>query len=953
MAGPFTDVTMGAPFLSFDGKYHYRYPLGDLPGAPASASGAGASVTTSAPTGSAASVTPLQNNFDQDFATRATGPGVIFAHNFEFDGELDYFIRTADPNTDATITNQSPKPAGGLTLVSTPFGKSRAIRAKAFGCKLTQDVPAANPFPAHDQQVWHVDDVTGIPDPAGQPYTVIVGDGAGSGGIETIEVQSVSVVANTMTVRRKMLNQDGGFGTSVAPPFPVGYTVGRGPNGSWNRPFAAFPAGQNGKPTPDIGIANGSVTKARVWTGNVINGNSHHTFREGYFGHRFYWDPSQPAGTGPAGATPGIYKNWLPQDGGGTRNDAWDGDELYIQFRAKISASRFALTAPNSKMLFIQNLEVSGSGQIFWLSGHSKDGEKPPPAEALDGVQYGTLLVAETSFGSQDNAPAGHTLCASGQKDGVDDGGQPVQLGYPNSIWQQRPNNYLAWCFSAERWITYYIHIKFGKDNSPLNPTGQGPTPHAPFASATDATYRTTWELSVAEPGDTTYKTLVSRTDFTWMFGDQKDQQGYYFYNPPGLNAFWMTQNLNSYVGGGSLSPSAAPHWIDYTQCIVSRLPIPIPNDLPQYMQGMADFEVRALNGSFAPTNGKTSMFDAQPTEWKQTGQPNGADFVFSAWSGGGGGDPDGLRLFAHGGGHHDSSNNGMHVFDFAGNAKPTGWSVAPNSQSALAAAVEEQITYSDGKPTAVHSYDGGKYDKIRNRYYRVGGSVWGPNGGGIGAAFYYDFNAQSWTTLLNSPATMGSTLGSSMIISPDGNQLLYLSSTKVPQFIDVATGALTGFGDTPWGSESRNPCALYDSKRNRYVTFDNISPARAIVWTINWAAKTFTTSVNPFTGANAQDLASAGACCFYDVERDLYWNFCAGRDGDAGACSTIYSVNPTTWAVTRYPLSGTVSMPASGSGTDPHKGGYNRFVWFPQWRMIGTVHGFSLPVSLIKVPLR
>jgi hypothetical protein len=500
-----------------------------------------------------------------NWTTRSTGAGVIWAHDFTNDNELNYFIRSESPtDANATVTNPTPNVLpNGLRLGATPFGNSRAIISRAVGTRLTAAVPAASDYPTHDTQVWSVASAASLPDPKGQPYRMIVGNGSDSGGIEWIELVSINTSNNTITVRRKMTAENGGYGTNTAPAFPAGFTVGRGPQGSWNRPFAAFPAGQNGRSTPDVGIANHTVTRARTWN-TAQNSNAHAAFREGYFGHRSYWDPA----VGPA-----TYRNWQPQDPGQpVRSDAWDGDEFYLQFRAKVAASRFS--APTSKMLFIQNAGTSGSGQFFWVVGGSRYGEKPPVAEQVSGVTYGTYLLGLTSYA--DSAARAGGLLMSPQSDSIDRP-SPIQKSYPACRYDSRPNMY-CWTFPADRWVTYLIHFKFGKDNAPPDPDDNGPAPNAPWPAATDPTYRTFVEIMVADQGGSTYKTITS-DNFVWMFGDGKDSQGYYYYNPPGLNAFWMSQNLNDYVGGGSVSPPSASHQIEYTQVIFSKNFIPVPLD--------------------------------------------------------------------------------------------------------------------------------------------------------------------------------------------------------------------------------------------------------------------------------------------------------------------------------------------------------------------------------------
>lgn len=505
-----------------------------------------------------------------DWVFRSTGPGVIWAHDFVNDNELNYFIRSEDPTGVSSIAISNPTPGilpNGLTLGPTPFGTSRAIISRAVGTTLTATVPAAADYPAHDTQVWSVANAASLPNPNGHPYQLLVGDGQDSGGIEWIELQSINTGNNTITVRRKMSAENGGFGSNTAPSYPAGYTVGRGPQGSWNRPFAAFPAGQNGKSTPDIGIANGTVTKARTWD-TTQNGNAHKNFREGYFGHRYYWDPN----VGPA-----KYKNWQPQDSGqAVRNDAWDGDEFFLQFRAKISATRF--NAPIAKMLFIQHAYTSGSGQFFWTVGGNKYGEKRPTGEAQAGWTYGTYLLGLTSYA--DSAALAGGLLMDPQTDSIDTN-HTIQNGgsYPNCMYQNKPNNMFCWTFPADHWVTYLIHFKFGRDNAPENPNNTGPTPTPPWPAASDPSFRTKVEIFVADEGATSYKTVTSKSDFAWFFGDNKEGWGYYYYNPPGLNTFWMSQNLNDYIGSGSVSPPTLSHQIEYTQAILSKSFIPVPLD--------------------------------------------------------------------------------------------------------------------------------------------------------------------------------------------------------------------------------------------------------------------------------------------------------------------------------------------------------------------------------------
>lgn len=366
------------------------------------------------------------------------------------------------------------------------------------------------------------------------------------------------------------------------------------------------------------------------------------------------------------------------------------------------------------------------------------------------------------------------------------------------------------------------------------------------------------------------------------------------------------------------------------------------PVGMPVYMQGMAGWDVRSLSGAYTPSNGNEVMYDVVPTEWKTfegvTSTPN----VFRAWSGGKG-DATNRRLFVHGGGHADSANNGLYVFDLSGDSAPVGWTLQTNSLSAVADIQASANTYDDGKPTSIHSYDGLVYEPTLDRFYRCGGSAHGPGGGGCSICAYYDFDTDAWVTLVEN-SVIGGTLSSSLIVSPDGTQLLYLSSTKQPQFINTSTGALTGHGTTPWNSEEKGPCTCYDSLRDRYLTI-YLSTSTILDFAVNWGAKTWSSNTRTLTGTHAGDIDADGACVFYDAARDLIWVFGNRTAADAGSIDFFYSIHPTTYAVTRFALNSGISM---GSGS---KGGYNRFVWFPEWRIVATVQLYDQPVHLIKIP--
>lgn len=489
---------------------------------------------------------------------------MLFAHDFSEDAELSAFWR-APTGGDFT---PGVYPAA-LTLTPTAFGTARAIRSKAIGTSIVNPTPAGV---AGDLQWWDVADASVLPAPAGTPYNLLVGKPS-VGAIEYVQVHAVDVPGNRIQVRRRMTRNSLTI-EGVAQPYPQAgsypggglYTIGKGPDGSWNRPLGAFGAGENGRSVPDIGLSNGAARKRRSW--NVGDSARHTKFRESYWGHRSYWDPAHGAAE---------FKDWRPLDNtgaaGGTRVDAFEGDEVWIQFRARVSSTRF--NSSRAKMLFVQNASTSGTGQFFWQVG-PKDYDKRAG-------NFGNVLVPLTAY-ADSAAPAGGVLTMP-QSDSIAGNMGTVEIqsrdSYPSCQWQYPDNGTReCWRIPGDEWVTYLLHFKFGRDNAPPNPSGASTLNlRGPWPAESDPAYRTTFELYVAREGETAYTKLTSDPNYIWFFGDEKYSAGYYFYNPPGLNTIWLSQNLNDYVGSGSVAPPNAPHWIDYTQLIVSRNWIAPPDD--------------------------------------------------------------------------------------------------------------------------------------------------------------------------------------------------------------------------------------------------------------------------------------------------------------------------------------------------------------------------------------
>lgn len=860
---------------------------------------------------------------------RTTAPGVLFAHDFTEDAELTSFVRGAQA-------------ACPLTLVGTPFGAARAIRSRAIGSPIVETTPAGV---AGDLQWWRVADASVFPDPGATPYPMLVGR-ASVGAIEWVEVHAVDAAGSRLRVKRRPRAESLEI-AGVAYPWPRAgayagdgsYTIGKGPDGSWNRPLCALRAGDNGRTQPDVGVGNGAARKMRSW--DPRQADRHARFREAYWGHASYWDAER----GDA-----RYRHWRPHDAkgaeGGTRLDAFEGDELWIQFRAKVDASRFA--APRAKMLFLQNADTSGSGQFFWQVG-PKDYDTSPG-------NYGSVLVPLTAF-DDSAAPAGGTLSVP-QRAGLGFAGAEIQSAqsFPQCQWQHGASR-ACWRFPADEWVTYLLHFKFGRDNAPLNPVdparggsdGAASTLglRAPFPAASDADHRTTFELFVARDGDAEYTQITSSDRFAWFFGDGKYQAGYYHYNPPGLNTLWLGQNLNDYVGSGSVAPPPLPHAIEYTQLVVSRQRIAVPSNWPAYMRDMAPYSTRLLRGTLAPSRGGETFVASLPAEWRPAEGAPGSRGVIAAWSGGCA-DHANKRLFFAGAGHSDGANNGIHVYDFGGDERPLGFSVLAGSRSRLADVVEDGPgeTYADGRPSAVHTYSCMQYDAARRRIWRSGGARYSSGGGGA-QVWTFSIDGASWAQRAGHAAGASSV----MLQAPDASAVLVIGTLNAPRFIDAVTYAQTLHGAAPWpGLSDHNAAAAYDEKRDRHLMIarNSVAPQTLFVHqvAVDWRSRRWTATPAALRGSDADVAKAAGGMgMFYDAQRDSFWAFGSVFDTAGGAIAHLLEIDAATLEVRRTPLSPALACGSYSRGT------FGRFIWMPEWRTVGIVYDHDKPAALIRLP--
>lgn len=342
---------------------------------------------------------------------------------------------------------------------------------------------------------------------------------------------------------------------------------------------------------------------------------------------------------------------------------------------------------------------------------------------------------------------------------------------------------------------------------------------------------------------------------------------------------------------------------------------------MPAYIASMTPFQVRTLNGSYAPSNGTSTLRSVMPSMWA------GNDDIMRPWSGGAK-STTGTKMYVHGGGHGDSSNNGLYSFDFAGTSAPTGWAVENQGQTGVSGDSGLSVG-ATGYPVSVHTYDG--MVDMGPALYRLQGSTY-PSGFLSQQIVRFDKASRTWTRLPNYPGGQG---GGMAVANPAGGKILYIErwvTYFTYGFYRVATNnwsAAKSVG-SQWPSDGT---VAFNPANNTGLC---ISGDAAFSITIDWSAETVSQTSRSLTSMGS------GVALIWDATAGRYWCF-----GGASNNSTLYEINPATFAITSHALTGNSPLsPESGS-----RGHFGRWVFMESWRAIGSVSSRSSPAFVIRLP--
>lgn len=385
---------------------------------------------------------------------------------------------------------------------------------------------------------------------------------------------------------------------------------------------------------------------------------------------------------------------------------------------------------------------------------------------------------------------------------------------------------------------------------------------------------------------------------------------------------------------------------------LILRNPVTVAG-IPNYISSLSDFQVSALT---SVVNSKPHWRDAAPPVWQAdpnlTAQVPGmtANHIqgLSEFCGGIG-DSTHAKLYVHGGGHQDGAYNGIIGFDFNGTTQAAGWTEESGSSSDPSAVTNATAAYSDGKPSAIHSYDQLWFDETNNKFYRTGGFNANSAGGSTPATWVWDIAGDTWTRLTDDPIAL--TAGNCAYDVASG-KVYTVRSNDISRFYRM--GADTWSSDVDDNSLQNGIGAIelgsgYDPTRSRIIVSGKTDGGTTIscYGTINWSTEHVTWSTLTPSGATCPDLTDKGTSFCYDSTLDCFWIF-GGRDTSrASGITTIYRMNASTFAITAHSLSSTIPVNVTGS----FFGLFKRYCYMPTWRAIGLVTTELEPCYVIRLP--
>lgn len=323
----------------------------------------------------------------------------------------------------------------------------------------------------------------------------------------------------------------------------------------------------------------------------------------------------------------------------------------------------------------------------------------------------------------------------------------------------------------------------------------------------------------------------------------------------------------------------------------------------PAWREGQAIGEWRSLSGT-----GLSSVAPS-PTPAGNTGPSSKTD----AWTSFAA-DPRTNKVYcAANGGHSDYAGNEVDVLDLSANSPSWSQLRAPTAAGSV---VSNADYYSDGRPSARHTYYGVVICQQNDELLIFGGNVYGSSGILTADVAAFDLTTGDWKadgTRPNMPTGTTALQAHPTVVDPATGDVYILSNEMVNRWTrstNTWSERVPQYGG-PYGFEAMS---AFDSARNRILVVGGLAD-NVKLYTLSGDAMTSPTLTGSAASINTQD----GAAMQYVSGIDKYLVRLGGSGG------TVYQIDPVTWDVSTFSTTGGASIPAT-NGVAP----YNKFLYLP-----------------------
>lgn len=326
------------------------------------------------------------------------------------------------------------------------------------------------------------------------------------------------------------------------------------------------------------------------------------------------------------------------------------------------------------------------------------------------------------------------------------------------------------------------------------------------------------------------------------------------------------------------------------------------PVVLPVWRQGQAVGEWREISGT------ALSSVAPSPTPAGNTGPSSKVDAWCSFAL-----DTRSNKLYsAAGGGHLDYAGNEVDVLDLSQDSPA--WSEL-RAPTAAGSVVSNSAYYSDGRPSARHTYYGVVVCEQNDELLVFGGNMYGSSGALTDDVAAFDLLTSDWKadgTRPNMPAGVTTLQGHATCVDPSTGDVYVIANEMIQRWTRSTNtwSERVSQYDAPYGYEAMS---AFDSTRNRILVIGGAADVTEL-YTLSGDAMSLPT----LTGSAASIDTQGGAGMQYVAAIDKYLVRLAGSGG------TVYQVDASSWDVSTFTTSGGASVPATSNGP------YNKFLYVP-----------------------